>query len=386
MILLIYLILILTFTLLYLLLKDKSILIILLCSFIIINFIINPNICIKGSLVGSQLFFYKVFPSLFPFLIITNIIMSFNGIHLYSKIFGKILCYPLGLPKESSFALLVSLLCGYPLGAKYSCDLYEQKIIDYRTCSRLLNIASNASPLFIVGSVGVAMLNDKKLGYILLLGNYLSCFFISLVIKRKSPNYIKKENHIPTTHKNIKNFGDILKNSIENSINTSLSVGGFIVIFTIISNIIKNSIVINTILENLSSLFKIHPSILEGLTFGMVEMTNGCNIIASTNLDSGVKILFIGFLLGFSGLCITWQCSSFMSKHGFSLWNYSKYKIIQGIFGSICSYILYKLMFVPKNLETFSTTSSNIINPIMFLGIIFILILPNIIYRFRKQL
>ncbi|WP_315114928.1 sporulation integral membrane protein YlbJ [uncultured Clostridium sp.] len=384
MILLIYLGLILGFALLYFLLKDKSILIILLCSFIIINFITNPDLCIKGSLLGSQLFFYKVFPSIFPFLIITNIIMSFNGIDLYSKIFGKVLCYPLRLPKESSFVLLVSLLCGYPLGAKYSCELYERKIIDYKTCSRLINIASNASPLFIVGSVGVAMLNDKNLGYILLLGNYLSCFLISFIIRGEPLNYINKKKHVSTTHK-IKNFGDILKNSIENSINTSLSIGGFIIIFTIISNILKNSIAINTILKNLSSLFKIDPAILEGLTFGMVEMTNGCNIIASTSLDNGVKVLFIGFLLGFSGICIIWQCGSFMSKHGFSLWNYSKYKIFQGIFSSICSYVLYKLILAPKSLPTFSSASPNNINSMIFLAIIFILILPNIIYRFKKQ-
>ncbi|GAA0722853.1 sporulation integral membrane protein YlbJ [Clostridium malenominatum] len=380
-----YVVLLLVFLLLYIFAKDKSIIITVICSFIIINFIVNPDSCIQGSLLGSQLFFYKVFPSLFPFLIITNIIMFYNGINLYSKLFGKILCLPLGLPEECSFALIVSILCGYPLGAKYSCELYEKGMIDLKTCTRLLNIASNASPLFTIGSVGLSMLNNTKLGYILLLGNYISCFFMSLILKDKSYN-IKKGKTPIYIISDRKNFGDALKVAIENSINTSLSVGGFILLFCILIKIIKNSIITNTILNNLSNLFNINKGLIEGLLYGMVEMTNGCNIISTSNTSNEIKVIFTGFLLGFSGLCIVLQCNSFMSKNNISLWVYIKNKFTQGIVCSLCSYVIYKLLYNRITLQVFNSNSNNYNSSLaMYIITLSILILPLFIFKNKKH-
>ena len=162
-----------------------NILITIICSLIILQIILAPNICIHYTISGAKLFFNAVFPSLFPFLVVINIIISYDGIHIYSKLLGNIICKPLKLPKECNFALLISVLCGYPLGARYTCDLYEKNIIDLNTCERLLNIASNSSPLFIIGSVGASMMLSAKIGYILLLSNILSCIFMGFIIPSK---------------------------------------------------------------------------------------------------------------------------------------------------------------------------------------------------------
>lgn len=89
-----YIMLFLIFILLFKLSKNENIIITFLCSILIIYIIIAPRFCIEATLSGAKLFFYKVFPSLFPFLILTNIIINYGGVHVYSKIFGKILCPP----------------------------------------------------------------------------------------------------------------------------------------------------------------------------------------------------------------------------------------------------------------------------------------------------
>ena len=55
--------------------------------------------------------------------------------------------------------------------------LYEEGLIDFNTCSRPLNIASNASPLFIVGTLGASMLKDKTSRIYFLASSYLSRFY-----------------------------------------------------------------------------------------------------------------------------------------------------------------------------------------------------------------
>nr|WP_207714606.1 sporulation integral membrane protein YlbJ [Clostridium tetanomorphum] len=370
-----------------LLFKDKSLIITIICSLIIISFVLNPNICIKGCISGASLFFYKVFPSLFPFLVICNIIMNCNGVYIYSKAFGKILCSPLSLPLNCSFVIIVSILCGYPLGAKYSCELYEKKIIDFKTCERLLNIASTASPLFIIGTVGTSMLGNTYIGYILLIGSYLSSLIISFIIPVRYDSLKHNNSKMLFPSSNI-NLGNTLKSSIENGIKTSLSVGGFIVLFSVINNILRNSYIFHIILDNIYKNLKVPHGIIEGLTLGLIEMTNGCNIISSLNLGYGIKIIFIGFLLGFSGICIVLQCNSFMSKHNFSLIRYIKYKVFQGIISSIISYILYCLFYKENSAFTFKQNTSILfnINGIFVLISLLLFILPIMIYNFKKHI
>lgn len=377
-------ILILFFTLIFFL-KDISLTVTFVCSLFVISFIANPSICIETCISGASLFFYKVFPSLFPFLIICNIILLSNGVYIYSKLFGKILCIPLGLPLQCSFVVMVSILCGYPLGTKYSCELYEKGIIDYDTCETLLNIASNPSPLFIIGTIGTAMLNDTKLGYILLLTTYLSCFVMSIILRKPHCNVNKNTSYSVCNKSNI-NIGDILKVSIDNGVKTSLSVGGFIIIFSVINGIIKNSTIFNAILNKLYYMFNIPKGISEGLLLGLIEMTNGCNMICSSNIVLDIKIILIGFFIGFSGICIMFQCNSFMSKHKFSLGKYAQRKILQGIICSAISYTLYKLLYTHKEITIFNETSYNLINTdiTLFIMIICAMLIPFLGYKLRE--
>jgi sporulation integral membrane protein YlbJ len=327
--------------LIYILLKDKNIIIIIFCSLLILQMILTPSLCIDGAIFGAQLFFYKVFPSLFPFLIISNIMLAYNGVHFYSKLLGPLLCAPLKLPNECSFVLIISALCGYPLGAKYACDLYERHDIDIETCQRLINIASNPSPLFIIGAVGTSMLQNTKFGYILLFSCYISCFLMGLIIRKPNKLHIKKIT-VPNL-KNV-NIGQILKESVDDAIKTSLSVGGFVVIFSVLNYIIKSNIVFNITFTNLAAIFSISISYLQGVFLGIIEMTNGCYFISSAQIGNIIKISTIGFMLSFSGLSVISQVYSFTYKYNLSFKTYIFRKFIQGLITSLISITLFFLI------------------------------------------
>ena len=346
--------------------KNKSILITILASLLIIQILVAPKLCIDSSISGALLFFYKVFPSLFPFLVISNIILAYDGIYIYSKIFGKLLCKPLRLPEECSFVLIISMLCGYPLGAKYSCDLFERKIIDYNTFERLLNIASNPSPLFILGSVGTSMLNNTKLGYLLLFSCYASCFVMGVILPYKNRN---KKSSARTKHNFVsENIGYILKSSIENALNTSMSVGGFVIIFSVINGFLSKIIA--------------HENIFKNIFLGMIEMTNGCNLISNSSIQFYMKIAIISFILSFSGLSIISQVYSFTFKHNIPMIKYISLKAIQGIICSIISVMLYRLFMENWNIAVSNTAIHLInINELLFMSLIFILIVPFLIYK-----
>ncbi|MCB2358377.1 sporulation integral membrane protein YlbJ [Clostridium estertheticum] len=357
----------------------------LICSLIIVQIILAPNICIKYTISGSKLFFNAIFPSLFPFLVVINIIIGYDGIHIYSKLLGNLICRPLKLPKECNFALLVSVLCGYPLGARYTCDLYEKNIIDLNSCERLLNIASNASPLFILGSVGTAMMFNPKLGYILLLSNILSCIFMGLIIpskdyafkiKYRSSNFSKAES-------SSLNIGIILKNSIEDAIKNTLSIGGFIVIFSVITGIIKDNVIFNIVINKLSLIIGASSNFIEGILLGMLEMTNGCYLISSSHSNLYVKLPVLSFLIAFSGLSIISQVYSYTYKYTVSIKKYITRKFFQGIISSILTIILYYIFLNISSIFTFNNMSLYK-NCDLYLIILIILIIPSLLITIIK--
>lgn len=344
-----------------------NILVTITSTLLILALITNPAICIKEAIYGAELFFHKVFPTMFSFIILTNIIIYYDGIYIYSKLFGRILCKPLRLPTQCSIALIVSMLCGYPLGAKYSCELYEKKKIDYKTTLRLINIASNCSPLFIMGTLGTSMLNSSVCGYILLFSSYLSCFIMGLILPGGTSKNSEIENY---THKLQKqNLGEVLKNSIENSIASSTLVFGFVVMYSVIIGIIKNTAVFTAVNNN---------KVVESIFFGLLEITNGCSFVTSSSLNIELKLILLSFFISFSGLCIISQVYAFTSVYKFPISYYVINKFFQGIISSSITLLLFKL----NNSAIYTWNQNSIDNGFSITPVLFIIFfLPFILYK-----
>jgi sporulation integral membrane protein YlbJ len=271
-------------------------------------------------------------------------------------------------------------MCGYPLGAKYACELYDQKIIDRKTCQRLLNIATNTSPLFAIGSVGTAMLNSSYIGYLLLLINYISCFIMGLLLPSKNHNY----NNIPFRHNNskVKNIGSIIKDSIESSIKSCFSIGGFVIIYSVIISIIKSNIIFDIAVRNLSNATGMESNLLKGTLLGLIEMTNGCHLISITNADMYIKSIIISFLLGFSGFSIISQVHSFTYKYDLSMKTYIARKFIQGILGAVVAAVIFRVQLINIPIKTFNNFTETKIS-LLFISCICLLIIPYLLNRIK---
>lgn len=325
------------------LLKIKSnIIFSLLLTLTVIYFIINPKLSMEASLDGAKLFFNSVLPTMFPFMVICNMIINLDGIKLYSKILGPLLCKPLGLSYPCSFALVASFLCGYPLGAKYSTDLYKKGLISHDEFLRLLNIASNIGPLFLLGAVGTSMLGNSTLGYLLLIPSYLSVFVIGIITKnKKRENSLSLSNHNIEENKSSYNLGEVIKKSIEDAAINILVLCGYVIIFSVIIRMVKTLFFTPETLSTLSNLLNIPGDIFSGLFLGGIEVTNGCNIIASSNLSLLGKLSLISFLSSFGGLSIIAQTSSFFYKEKVSMIKYFSYKVLQGIISLVLMFFTY---------------------------------------------
>lgn len=356
----------------------------------IIIFVINLEVSMVAAISGAKLVVNAILPTIFPFSVICNLLIYYDGIGLYSKILGPLLCKPLGLSKTCSFPLAASFICGYPLGAKYSSDIYDLGYIHKSEYERLLNIASNAGPIFILGSVAASMLNDVKLGYILLIANYLSVIIVGFLTRKKLQN-TNYSNNINSTYKE-NPFGTNLKNSIEGAITTTINVGAFVIIFSVVISIIKSNTYISTAFETLENLIKLPTGTLYNLFLGSIEFTNGCKLISTSNLSMSLKLSMMSFILSFSSLSVIAQVSSIVSKSNPNIKKYIFYKFIQGIISFIITFLASNIFLVsvptsnitPSENYTILTFYKFFIPMLMFF--IITLLLSMILKRFKRRL
>lgn len=379
------LIIILSIILIKLLKLSKNQIITIFITLFIILFIINLNTCMQSTFTGLNLVIKAILPTIFPFSVICNLIIHYDGISFYSNILGPIICKPLKLSNCSSFPIVASLLCGYPLGCKYCCDLYELGCISKEEYLRLLNIASNASPIFLIGSVGAAMLGNIKYGFILLLGNYLAPLIIGFFTKKNTHEF-NNSNEYPLKIDGSYNFGIIIKTSIENAINTTLQVGAFVIIFSIIIGIIKNNSLINIIFNNVEKLLSLSPNSLYGIFLGSIEYANGCKILTSISSSIIFKLSAISFICSFSGLSIIGQISSFTGKFNVSLKKYSFIKFIQGIISFIITFIFSSIFISTETTSSIYIHSYYNTNKLLFFTYALLLLplivkLTNILFK-----
>ena len=359
----------------------KNIIICIFISIFIILFILNINICIPAAIDGCKLWYKSILPATFPFIVICNLLIFYDGISLYSKFLGPLICKPLGLSKNCSFPIVASILCGYPLGAKYCVDLYSMEYIEKDEYERLLNIASNAGPLFLIGSVAGTLLGNVSLGYSLLIGNYLAIILIGFITKKKR-NPIKLRSLSCPKYEMI-SFGSAIKDAIQNGINTTLSIGGFIIIFSVVISLIKSNAYIYIIFDQLERFLNLTSGTLYCLFLGSIEMTNGCSIVSTLSLSLPAKLSIISFLCSFSGLAVIAQVSSFVSDTKINYGKYIFFKIIQGIFSFIITYVL--LQILPTSVYTSKFRINSITSVYVYFYPILILTLLTFLLIDRKS-
>ena len=357
---------------------EKDIYICFFITLFTVLFFINMDLSLNSIKLGLELCFNSIIPSIFSFSLICNLLIIFNGIEIYSKILGPIICKPFRLSLNCSFVLVSSFLCGYPLGAKYASDAYENNLISLEEYKRILNIASNSGPVFILGVLGLSLLGDIKYGYVIILSTLISIFFISLIIK-PAKNTIKSDFN---KNKAIPKIGIALQYAIENAIKTTLNVCGYVIAFSLIITILKNLQFIQLFFNNIENFFSLPKQSLYGLFLGSVELTNGCNLIANTELSLHLKISIISFFCAFGGMSVIFQTSSFFKSNKISILKYAFFKLVQGIIAFIAAYILSIVFFNDISASSIKHTYFN--SNYLFIISLLILLLPFVINKLFK--
>lgn len=286
---------------------------------ILLLLVLCPKICINGATRGLLLWFNTVLPTLFPFFLVTRLILSLNLI-----------------PRRLSglYPVMTGLIAGYPTGAATIAQLIKSGKININQGQLLMIISNNASPGFLIGIAGCICDTIPAGAYYIWFCTILSSAAVTLMYgiketKRSScPAGITPDDtyiYDDSCGKNNTAFLNILENTMFECFRLLVLIGGYIIIFSVLADF--SGMIISGYLPHC-------------IIAGLFEITTGVTLIISE--PDGLPVLIKGtaaaVLCGFGGISALLQTSGVIRDAGLSLSKYAFHKVLCGI---ICGALFY---------------------------------------------
>lgn len=300
-------------------------------------FFLFPSITFQGCKNGLSLWLFTVLPSLFPFMLISNIILSLHMTTYVDHLFLPV-C-KLFFPVTSTYPLVIGTLSGYPMGAKTCNDLITHHIISKEEGQFFLSLCNNASPMFITCYIAQQCLHISHLRYfcffIILLSGWIAgiaIFYLTSAKKEKRKTFQNStSNHKPPYDADSLSLIQTFDSSIINCCVVLLKIGGYIVLFSILSEFIFTIPWI--------------PSFHKTILACFFEITVGIYKLSHLNISLNLKIALGLAFTSFGGLSSIIQTKSVMISSRLSIKKYIIGKILQALLTFFLTLLLLYFLY-----------------------------------------
>ena len=286
------------------------------------------QLCAEGVKYGIELSVNKLIPSLFPFMVISELIVSTNACSLLAQIFAKLFAKLFKISADGSLSFLLGMLFGFPIGLKTAISLYENQKIDRSELIRLSLFTSIPSPAFFISAVGEGLFGSVIFGVI----TYLVALLGSIIIGISCRSLFENERGIyclsVKSNNQVSGSGFVL--AVSSSAQALISVSAFVVFFSMISEVLKYFFDIISL-----------NAFLQAFVLGGLEMTGGASFASSLGELGGAMASAI---LGFSGISVLCQFISIGKEHDLPILPYLLAKFFLSAFEFLLSYAVIKLL------------------------------------------
>lgn len=308
---------------------------------LVLVILINPVKCVSLAAEGLMIWFQRMIPSLLPFMILSGIMVRMQLTESMASLVHIFIGPLWKVRKNVSYTILMGFLCGFPMGAKVTRELYDRKGLTGEEAELTFAFCNNIGPVYVIGFV--LPLLQRKLLWPYLIGMYGIPFFYGFYLR-----YTKYRCKLPTeTEYKYQTDNRAMKPSllyhlddaIAASVESILMLGGYMISFQILQMIPE--LIAEGIVIIWPETVNISPK-LSLMLSPLIEIGGGI-------VRAGEKMpLWCLLMLPFGGLCCFAQTYSIMKNSGLSMKGYLFHK---GILTGIT--LLYYLMWYLIHPETF---------------------------------
>ncbi len=275
--------------------------------------VLFPSVALYSTQKGISLWASSVLPALLPFFICANFLNYVGAVRLL---------------RPSLFPFFMSVLSGYPMGARIIGDMYRRKQVSQGEAKRLISFCSTSGPTFMLGAVGAGMLGSARAGILIAASHYLAAIANGMLYSCFFPKESAAASRTSTPKQDLL---DLFTEAIISAFQSLAIILAYMVLFMFLTDLL-----------HLGGAFSwIEPPALKALAKGFFEMTVGCGALAEcADLSLAWKSILSAMVLSWGGLSIIGQSMSMLSGTGVKFPYFLLTKLTHSLFAGIIAFLL----------------------------------------------
>lgn len=287
-----------------------------------------PEASYQAASEGVLLWFHTILPSMLPFIILSSFLIHTGRFSRPLSICNGLFRILFGLSPYGSYAFILGLFCGYPMGAKITADLYRSGYLSQNESEYLLGCSNHPSPMFLSSYFLLHILKRPEYIFPTFFIQYSSVLLQTLILRiyhhrfhvPKSTLSLLKKDHSSS-------WIDLLDTSIMQGFETITRLGGYIILFSLLSSFLV------TCTAGLPFISWLLP--------GILEITTGLRIIQTADLPFSLMYTCSLACISFGGISVLAQTRGMLKSTPLSISHY----IIGKMIHTLCTIILTLLFF-----------------------------------------
>lgn len=295
---------------------------------LLLEILLNKRLVFDTISYSLHVWTNSLIPTMFPFFVISDILISFHITNYIPFILKKTFCKLFHVSDCVVTIFFLSCISGFPSNARNTRNFWEQKLISSEEASHALMFTHFANPLFVLSTVGVFFFRSETYGYLILISHYLGNLFIGILTRKMN---IPSKFYYTLEEDKCQSFSTTFIRAIRSSIDTLFLILGTLTCFLIVSSLLIEKLNLNLY----------HATFLKGI----LEITMGLESLPKIGVPLISQVVVATMFLSFGGFSVHLQVLSQLVDTDISYQYFFVARIFHALFsGGIC-YLLF-LIFI----------------------------------------
>lgn len=308
--------------------KLKEFLLLAFVAIIAVALLVNAPSTMTATREAIQNCATSLVPSLMSFMIVASFVSESSCGDTIGRFIPLRLLF--NLPQNCAKVVLISMFGGYPCGAKMISNMLRKNEIDTATAQRMLNFCINASPAYVISSIGIGLFGNAKIGVIIWISHISTALLIGIVFRGKPTT----EKTTCTTYPSI---AQTFVKSVLDSTNTMIAISGFVIAFSVTLTLLKQ-IGITTFVTNILNLLTKDGSTSKALFDTFFDVVVG----SKTCLDCSpvTAVVLCAGAVSFGGMSILSQIAYLLSGQKINFVRIILFRLVHAVLTATTVYII----------------------------------------------
>ena len=321
-----------------------------------------PKEALEAAIRGISIWWEVLFPALFPFFVVAELLLGFGIVHYIGCLFDPMMRPIFRVPGYGGFVMAMGFASGYPIGARLTSQLWDNKLVNREEGERLVAFTTTSDPIFLIGAVSVGFFHDASLAVVLAITHYGAGVLVGLCMRYHGDqahpihNPVKKKQGFILTRalaamheariRDNRPLGQLLQEAVQSGLRLVFMVGGLVVFVSVLLELLSLTGLLNisyTITAVFLNLLAVPAQLAPAFVNGIFEVTLGSKDAGAAGASSILlhQVAMASFLLSWAGLSVHAQIASILTPTNLRYTPFVFARLLHGILAATLVYVLW---------------------------------------------